>query len=46
MIGNINKITKRNLLKGIPWCFGPNWPDQRCKAKPRRGILCQRPAKL
>ena len=30
MIGNIHKITKRNLLKGIPWRFGPNWPGQRC----------------
>ena len=46
MIGNIHKITKRNLLKGIPWRFGPNWPGQRCKAKTRRGTLCQRPAKL
>lgn len=46
MIGNIHKITKINLLKGIPWCFGPNWPGQRCEATTRKGTPCQRPAKL
>ena len=46
MIGNKNKITKRNLLKGIPWRFGPNWPGKRCEAKTRKGTPCQRPAKL
>ena len=46
MIGNIHKITKRNLLKGIPWRFGPNWPGKRCEAKTRKGTPCQRPAKL
>ena len=46
MIGNKNKITKRNLLKGIPRRFGPNWPGKRCEAKTRKGTPCQRPAKL
>ena len=46
MIGNIHKITKRNLLGGIPWRFGPNWPGKRCEAKTRKGTPCQRPAKL
>jgi hypothetical protein len=36
----------KNLLKGIPWRFGPNWPDKRCEAKTRKGTPCQRPAKL
>ena len=36
----------KNLLKGIPWRFGPNWPGQRCEAKTRKGTPCQRPAKL
>ena len=40
MIGGIDKITKRNLLKGIPWRFGPNWPGKRCEAKTRKGTLC------
>jgi hypothetical protein len=39
-------VTKSNLLKGIPWRFGPNWPGQRCEAKTRTGTPCQRPAKL
>ena len=26
MFGDIQKITKSNLLKGIPWRFGVNWP--------------------
>ena len=46
MIGGIDKITKRNLLKGIPWRFGPNWPGKRCEAKTKKGTPCQRPAKL
>ena len=46
MFGEIQKVTKSNLLKGIPWRFGPNWPGQRCEAKTRKGTLCQRPAKL
>ena len=46
MIGKIDKTTKRNLLKGIPWRFGPNWPGKRCEAKTRNGTPCQRPAKL
>ena len=29
-----------------PWLYGPEWQGQRCKAKTRRGSLCQRPAKL
>ena len=46
MIGDNNKITKSNLLKGMPWRFGPNWPGQRCEAKTKKGTPCQRPAKL
>ena len=46
MLGDIQKTTKRNLLKGIPWRFGPNWPGKRCEAKTRKGTPCQRPAKL
>jgi len=37
MIGGIDKITKRNLLRCIPWRFGPNWPGKRCEAKTRKG---------
>ena len=33
MFGEIQKVTKSNLLKGIPWRFGPNWPGKRCEAK-------------
>ena len=36
----------KNLLKDIPWRFGPNWPGKRCEAKTRKGTPCQRPAKL
>ena len=36
-------MIKRNLLKGIPWRFGPNWPGKRCEAKTRKGTPCQRP---
>ena len=46
MIGNNNKITKSNFLKGIPWRFGVNWPGKRCEAKTKKGTPCQRPAKL
>ena len=46
MLGDIKKTTKRNLLKGIPWRFGPNWPGKRCGAKTKKGTPCQRPAKL
>ena len=46
MLGDFKKTTKRNLLKGIPWRFGPNWPGKKCEAKTRKGTLCQRPAKL
>ena len=46
MFGENQKITKNNLLKGIPWRFGPNWPGKRCEAKTRKGKPCQRPAKL
>ena len=27
----------KNLLKGIPWRFGPNWPGKRCEQKPEKG---------
>ena len=39
-------MIKSNLLKGIPWQFGPDWPGQRCEARTRRGTPFQRPAKL
>ena len=29
-----------------PWLYGPNWQGQRCGAKTRRGMPCQRPARL
>ena len=38
-------MTKRNLEKGIPWRFGPDWPGQRCGAKTRKDTPCQTPAK-
>lgn len=34
MIGNIHKITKRNLLKGIPWRFGLIGQVKGAKQKP------------
>jgi len=37
------KVTKANLKLGIPWQFGPNWPGQRCEARTRKGLPCQRP---
>jgi len=46
MIGEIINMTNGNLIKGIPWRFGPNWKGKRCHAKTRRSTLCQRPAKL
>ena len=39
MLGDIKKTTKRNLLKGIPWRFGPNWPGKRCEAKTKKAHL-------
>ena len=39
-------MIQNNLIKGIPWRFGPNWPGQRCEAKTRKGTPCQRLAKL
>ena len=33
-----------NLEMGSPWRFGPEWPGQRCGAKTRKGMPCQRPA--
>ena len=39
-------MTNSNLIKGIPWRFGPDWKGKRCNAKTRKGTLCQRPAKL
>ena len=27
----------KNLLKGIPWRFGPNWPGKRCEARTKKG---------
>ena len=44
--GKLSKVTKSNLLKGILWRFGPDWPGQRCEARTPKGTLCQRPAKL
>ena len=34
-------MIQNNLIKGIPWRFGPNWPGQRCEAKTRKGTPCQ-----
>ena len=42
----MGKLIKDNLLKGIPWRFGSEWPGQRCEARTRRGTRCQRPARL
>ena len=36
----------KNLIKGIPLRFGPNWPGKRFEAKTRKGTTCQRPTKL
>ena len=37
-------LIKDNLTIGIKWRFGPDWPEQRCGAKTRRGTACQCPA--
>ena len=37
-------IAKGNVLIGVETRFGANWPGQRCGAKTRRGVPCQRPA--
>ena len=34
------RVMKSNVK---PWLYGPNWQGQRCKARTRRGTLCQRP---
>ena len=36
-------MTKSNLLKGIPWRFGPNYPGPICEARTRKGSSCQKP---
>ena len=36
-------MTKSNLLKGIPWRFGSNYPGPRCEARTRKGSSCQKP---
>ena len=36
-------MTNKNLEKGIPWHFGPDWPGQRCGARTRRGTAYQKP---
>ena len=46
LIGEMRKLIKDNLLKGIPWRFGSEWPGQRCLARTGKGTPCQRPAKL
>ena len=37
-------LTKDNVNIGTEWRFGHDWLGQRCGAKTRRGIACQRPA--
>ena len=37
-------LTKSSIKIGLEWRFGPDWPGQRCGAKTRRGMGCQRPA--
>ena len=37
-------LIKDNVIIGIEWRFGPDWPGQRCGATTRRGTACQRPA--
>ena len=37
-------IAKDNVLIGLETRFGADWPGQRCGAKTRRGVPCQRPA--
>ena len=36
-------MANNNLEKGIPWCFCPKRPLQRCGARTRRGTACQKP---
>ena len=36
-------MTKNNLLKSIPWRFGPNYPGPRYEARTRKGTACQKP---
>ena len=35
-------LTKGNVLIGLNWRFGPDWPGQKCETQTRRGTLCQR----
>jgi len=44
MSGVLLMLTKDNVTIGIEWRFGPDWPEQRCGAKTRRGTACQCPA--
>jgi hypothetical protein len=37
-------IAKGDVMIGLEWRFGPNWPGQRCGAKTRSGSPCKRPA--
>ena len=37
-------LKKDNVIIGIEWRFGSDWPGQRCGAKTRKGTSCQRPA--
>ena len=37
-------LTKNNMIIGTEWCFGPDWPVERCTVKTRRGTACLRPA--
>ena len=39
-------MTKVRFEVGNKWRFGPDWPGQRCCAKTRKGMPCQRGAKL
>ena len=39
-------MTKGRFEVGNKWRFGPDWPGQRCCAKTRKGMPCQRGAKL
>ena len=37
-------LTKDNVIIGIEWRFGPDWPGQRSGAKTHWGTAYQRPA--
>ena len=37
-------LTKGKVEIGLEWRFGPEWPGQRCGAKTRKAVECQRPA--